>query len=103
MDPIIDMIEFLIKAPFICCGWLIIGFVAGALARRLTGSSDKPFCSDIVLGLIGAIAGGFLTSLLSIDTDSGGGLTQVLITLMVATGGAIVLILIGQLLTGRRR
>lgn len=103
MDPIIDMIEFLIKAPFLCCGWIIIGFIAGALARRLMGSSDKPFCSDIALGLVGAVVGGFITSLFSVDTDTNGAIGQFIVTLAVATFGAIVLILIGQLLTGRRR
>lgn len=63
----------------------------------------RPFCSDIVLDVIGAVVGGFLTSLFSIDTASGGGLTQVWIMLIMATAGAVVLILIGQLLTGRRR
>lgn len=99
-----DAIEWLIRAPFICCGWLIIGAIAGALARRLTGSQDKPLINDMILGLAGAVVGGILAGMLSIDTDRAG-LTQVLVTLVVATAGASVLIIIGRALGGggRRR
>lgn len=96
-----DAIEWLISAPLICCGWLIIGAIAGALARRLTGSGNKPLINDMILGLAGAVVGGMLAGLLSIDTDKAG-LTQVLVTLVVATAGASVLIMIGRAIGGGR-
>jgi len=58
---IVGFIEWLIQAPFLCCAWLIIGAIAGALARRVMGSQDEPIWSDLILGLAGAIFGGFVT------------------------------------------
>jgi uncharacterized membrane protein YeaQ/YmgE (transglycosylase-associated protein family) len=97
-----DIIETIIKTPVVCCGYLIIGFIAGALARRVMGGKDMPFVNDIVLGLLGALIGGFITSLLSIDTDNVKAADWI-VTLIVATGGAMVLIFAGRILRGENR
>ena len=101
MQGIADFIQGLISAPLVCCGWLLVGAIAGALARRIMGSHDKPLINDIILGLIGAVVGGLLIRLLKIETP-GGGLTGVVVSLGVAIVGAMVLIAIGRALTGRR-
>lgn len=103
MDAIVDLIEWLIKTPFLCCGWIIIGTAAGALARRATGAANKPLLSDLLLGLGGAVVGGFVAgSLLGIDTNDTGGITYWLITLVVATGGAMLLVYIGRAIRGNK-
>ncbi len=96
MDAIGSFFSWLVTAPFICIGWLIIGFIAGALARRIMGSSNAPFVLDIILGIIGAWVGGFILGLLGFRDalDIGFGIG----TLITAVIGAIVLILIGRLL-----
>ena len=96
-------IDWLISAPFLCCAWLIIGAIAGALARRVMGSDDEPIWSDLFLGLAGAMFGGFVTgSVLGIDTGSSG-ILKWGITLAVAIFGAMILIFIGRSLLGDRR
>jgi uncharacterized membrane protein YeaQ/YmgE (transglycosylase-associated protein family) len=100
MDAIGNFFSWLITAPFACIGWIIIGFIAGALARRLMGSTDAPFVLDVVLGIVGAWIGGFILGLLGFgDTlDIGFGIGS-LITALI---GAIILIFIGRLIAGRR-
>jgi uncharacterized membrane protein YeaQ/YmgE (transglycosylase-associated protein family) len=41
-------------------GWIIVGLVAGYLAGRVTRGSGYGLLGDIVLGLVGAVIGGFL-------------------------------------------
>jgi len=97
-----DFIADVIWSPFVCIGWIIVGAVAGALARQLTGSRDASFLSDLILGLIGAVIGGFIAGLLDISRPEGG-LTALLVSLVVATIGAVILIAIGRALTGGGR
>lgn len=97
-----DFIADVIWSPFVCIGWIIVGAVAGTLARQLTGSRDASFLSDLILGLIGAVVGGFIAGLLDISRPEGG-LTALLVSLVVATVGAVILIAIGRVLTGGGR
>jgi uncharacterized membrane protein YeaQ/YmgE (transglycosylase-associated protein family) len=94
----------IIAAPFVCIGWLIVGLIAGALARRLMGSPDRFFVMDIILGLLGAVVGGLLASLLLggyTKPDAGIGLW--LANIVIATVGAVVLIAIRNVVLGRPR
>jgi uncharacterized membrane protein YeaQ/YmgE (transglycosylase-associated protein family) len=46
--------------------WLLIGLIAGALARFLVpGEDPMGFLGTIVLGLIGSLVGGFLGNLIT--------------------------------------
>lgn len=96
MEAIGGFLSWLIMAPFACIGWIIIGFIAGALARRIMGSSNAPFILDIILGVVGAWVGGFILGLLGFRDalDIGFGIGS-LITALI---GAVVLIFIGRLL-----
>jgi uncharacterized membrane protein YeaQ/YmgE (transglycosylase-associated protein family) len=50
---------------FAFIGWLIIGVIAGGLARLLTpGRQPMGLLTTMVLGLIGSVVGGFLSSLI---------------------------------------
>lgn len=93
-----DFINWMVSAPFICIGWLIVGAIAGALARTVLGRRDAPLTMDIVLGIAGAIIGGFVAGLLGVGpkaTDTGLGL--VVINLVIATVGAIILLALGKI------
>ena len=95
-----DIITDILAAPFVCVGWLIVGAIAGALAHSVMKSS-APLIGDIILGLLGALVGGFLVGLLRLYRPEGG-LDGVIASLVVATIGAIILIAAGRLFTGRR-
>lgn len=99
-DGIGAFIGGIISAPFILIGWLIVGLLAGDIARRLMGRPDRGGCSDLVLGLAGAVVGGFIGGAFGVDFNQGG-LQLVIINLVMATIGACVLIGLSRLL-GRR-
>ena len=77
--------------------WIILGLVAGWLAGVLVRGAGYGVIGDIVLGSVGALVGGWITSsLLGVDV-SGFNLES----LLIAVFGAIVVILIGRLISGR--
>lgn len=67
--------------------FILIGLVAGALAGQLVQGSGFGIIGDIVVGILGALLGGFLFSTFGVST--GGGLIG---SLIVATIGAVVLL-----------
>ncbi|HRE48083.1 MAG TPA: GlsB/YeaQ/YmgE family stress response membrane protein [Aggregatilineales bacterium] len=89
-----NFIAGLVKAPFVCAGWVIVGILAGALARRIVGGRGNLF-SDLLLGIGGAIIGGFLSGLLGFSYPNGG-LPLLIANLLVATVTAILLIVVGR-------
>ena len=93
--------EFLTLNPIICVGWIIVGAIAGALARRIMGSKDAPLINDVVLGLIGSIVGGFVAGLIGIARPDGG-LDRVIINLVISVIGAVIVIYLGRMIRGRR-
>jgi uncharacterized membrane protein YeaQ/YmgE (transglycosylase-associated protein family) len=103
MSGIADFIGSIVAAPFYCIGWIIIGLIAGALARRVMGSTNASTGADIVLGLIGAIIGGFVLGLLGFQNgriiEPGLGIGSIVTSLI----GAIIVIAIGRAFSGRSR
>lgn len=80
-------------------GWIVLGLVAGWLAGQFMRGGGYGIIGDIVLGILGALVGGWLTSaLLGRDMVNGFNIES----LIVAVIGAIVLIAISRLFTGRR-
>ena len=58
MELIADTIAWIVKFPFVVLGWIIVGAVAGELARRFMGSGDHNCIADLLLGVLGAFVGG---------------------------------------------
>ena len=67
--------------------FILIGLAAGWLAGQLVKGSSFGVLGDIIVGVIGALLGGFLFSTFGVST--GGGLLG---SLIVATIGAVVLL-----------
>jgi uncharacterized membrane protein YeaQ/YmgE (transglycosylase-associated protein family) len=79
--------------------WIVLGLIAGWLAGMLMKGGGYGLVGDIVLGIVGAIIGGWITgAVLGVDMVNGFNVTSVI----VAVIGAIVLIAISRLFTGRR-
>jgi uncharacterized membrane protein YeaQ/YmgE (transglycosylase-associated protein family) len=75
--------------------WLLIGAVAGLVARGLIGGTP-PFgrVGDIVLGIAGGVVGGFLLALAGVGSTVGG----LIGTMIAALIGAAVLIWLSNFL-----
>jgi uncharacterized membrane protein YeaQ/YmgE (transglycosylase-associated protein family) len=71
--------------------FLLIGLAAGWLAGKIMKGSGFGLLGDLVIGVIGALVGGFLFGLLNLTA---GGLIG---SLVVATVGAIVLLYVLRL------
>ncbi len=74
--------------------WLIIGLIAGFLANIILRGGGRSTTSNIIIGLLGAIVGGFLFTVLGIQTPESlnGGITLRYIDIIVAFIGAIIVI-----------
>jgi len=71
--------------------WILMGLVVGLLARLLMpGKDPQGLIITILLGIGGALLGGFLASSLGIGSVSGFDIKSILI----ATGGAILILII---------
>ena len=73
--------------------WIIVGLIAGFLAGKVMKGGGYGILMDIVLGMLGAIVGGWLFSLLGIS--AGGGIIG---GILVAFVGAVVLIWLTRVL-----
>ena len=87
------------KGPsMLILGIIAFGVIVGWVARTILGRSDLSWGRTILFGLIGSFVGGLLASLIA-----GDGLALRPSGLIGSIIGAIVVILIDQLVTGRRR
>ena len=79
--------------------WIIVGLIAGALGKLvMPGDDPGGFIVTILIGMAGAIVGGFVVGLLG-----GGGATGFNIwSILVATLGAIILLAVYRQIAGRR-
>jgi uncharacterized membrane protein YeaQ/YmgE (transglycosylase-associated protein family) len=79
-------------------GWLILGLIAGFVASKIVGAQSRGIVLDIVLGIVGALVGGFI-----FDAAGGVGLTGFNAwSLLVAIIGSIIVLILYHALTGRR-
>jgi uncharacterized membrane protein YeaQ/YmgE (transglycosylase-associated protein family) len=80
--------------PRTLIGWLIVGLIAGWLAGKVSRGRGFGCLANIILGLIGAILGGWIFTKIGIF---GGGL---LYSIAAATLGAVILVAIARLFAG---
>ncbi len=69
--------------------WIVLGLIAGFISSLIVNRHGEGFLLDIVIGIIGAVIGGFIMSAV-------GGI-------LVAIGGAIVLLVILHAIRGTSR
>ena len=79
--------------------WILLGLVAGALAKAIRPGRDPQGCIvTMIIGIVGAVLGGWIATMLGWGTVNGFNLYSILI----ATGGAIVALAIWAAISGRR-
>ena len=83
--------------------WLILGAIAGYLAGFLVkGDESYGVIGHIVLGIVGALVGGFLASLLFGADDPIQGALDIS-TIVISVIGAIIAVVAFNLVTSRTR
>jgi uncharacterized membrane protein YeaQ/YmgE (transglycosylase-associated protein family) len=79
--------------------WIVFGLIAGGLAKFLMPGDDPGGCIiTILLGIAGAVVGGFIASALGFGDATHFDFRSFL----VAVGGAMVLLLAYRMFRGRR-
>ena len=77
--------------------WIVLGAIAGFFANLILGGGESPIMM-VVLGIVGAVVGGFIAgTVLGIADVTGLNLTS----LVVAVFGAIVVIFVARLFLSR--
>lgn len=76
--------------------WIVLGLIAGFVASKIVNKSGEGVFLDIVLGIVGAVVGGWL-----FNTFGHKGVTGVnLYSILVAVVGAVVVLVIYHALAG---
>ncbi len=70
--------------------WIVLGLIAGFLASKIVNRTGEGVILDIILGVVGALVGGWLFRLLGMRGVSG----LNLYSMVVATLGAIVVLVV---------
>jgi uncharacterized membrane protein YeaQ/YmgE (transglycosylase-associated protein family) len=79
-------------------GWLVLGLIAGYIASKIVNNQGEGLIVDIALGIAGAFIGGFMFTSFGVAGVTGFNVYS----MVVATVGAIVVLLIYHALFGRR-
>ena len=80
--------------------WILLGLVAGAIAKALHPGKDPQGCIiTMLIGIVGAVLGGWIATLLGWGSVDGFNIYSIL----VAVGGAVLALAIWAALSGRRR
>ena len=83
-------------------GWIILGLIAGAIAKAiLPGTQGGGWLITLVLGVVGALLGGFLAS--AIFGIPMGGFFEIRTWIIAILGSIVVLLIYGLVTRGSRR
>jgi uncharacterized membrane protein YeaQ/YmgE (transglycosylase-associated protein family) len=70
--------------------WIVLGLLAGFIGSKLVNKRGEGLLLDIILGIVGAIAGGWLFKILGASGVTG----LNLYSLLVAVVGAVIVLLV---------
>jgi uncharacterized membrane protein YeaQ/YmgE (transglycosylase-associated protein family) len=81
--------------------WIVIGALAGWVGSKIMGTDARQGgVANVIIGMIGAVVGGFLTRAFFADNPGNNGL---IMSFFVALLGAVIVIGIWKAITGRNR
>ena len=82
--------------------WIIVGLIAGVLAKfLLPGDDPGGLVVTILIGIAGAVVGGFLLRLIGLG--GGGGTGQWIASIIAGIIGAVILLLLYRMVAGGSR
>jgi uncharacterized membrane protein YeaQ/YmgE (transglycosylase-associated protein family) len=74
--------------------WIVVGLVAGWATGKIMKGGGYGFWLDLLLGIVGAMVGGFIASHLGFSAQGG-----LIYTLFLALGGSILVVFLFRLIT----
>jgi len=78
--------------------WIVLGLISGFIASKIVNKSGQGVVMDIVLGIVGAVAGGWLFNAIGHIGVTGVNVYSIL----VAVVGAVIVLFIYHALVGNR-
>ena len=78
--------------------WIVFGIIAGFIASKIVNKSGSGVLTDMILGVVGAVVGGYLFAFFGAAPVTGFNIYS----MFVAVIGAIVVLFIYHAITGRR-
>lgn len=78
--------------------WIVLGLIAGFIGSKLINKTGEGVIVDIILGVVGALVGGWLFNTFGMAGVSG----LNIYSLLVAVVGAVVVLVLYHLVTGKR-
>ena len=79
--------------------WILLGLVSGFIASKVVGGGGGGLLVDLLLGVVGAVVGGFLFHLIGRIGVTGFNLWSVFVSVV----GACVVLVVYHAISGRRR
>jgi uncharacterized membrane protein YeaQ/YmgE (transglycosylase-associated protein family) len=78
--------------------WIVLGLISGFIASKLVNKTGEGFFLDIILGIVGALVGGWLFNAFGM-----GGVTGInLYSMLVAVVGAVIVLVVYHAIFRRR-
>lgn len=77
--------------------WILVGLVAGWVTGKLMKGGGYGFWLDIILGIVGALVGGFIASAVGLRPEGG-----LIYTILIAIAGSVIVVFVFRLITGKR-
>lgn len=82
-------------------GWIVLGLIAGAIAKLiLPGNDPGGLIVTILIGIVGAVVGGYIAKALNFGSDKH---FFDLKTWIIAIAGSLLLLVLYRVVTGGRR
>jgi len=78
--------------------WVVLGLIAGFIGSKLVNKTGEGVILDVVLGVVGAVVGGWLFNMFGAHGVTG----LNLYSLVVAVIGAVLVLVLYHAATGRR-
>ncbi|HXU58384.1 MAG TPA: GlsB/YeaQ/YmgE family stress response membrane protein [Verrucomicrobiae bacterium] len=79
--------------------WIVLGLIAGFIASKIVNKQGSGIIVDIILGIVGAIVGGFIFTQFGAAPVTGFNIYSMLVAII----GAIVVLWLYHIIFGRRR
>ena len=78
--------------------WIVLGLIAGFIGSKIVNKRGEGIFLDIILGIVGAVVGGWLFSALGGHSVSGVNLYSLIVSVI----GAVIVLWLWHAITGQR-